>query len=122
MPPAKKTAVKGGMVTAAEPGGTATKAKAGGTATRTKAGGTVTKAKARAASKAKAPARGRVESTSAVDATVTVPPNVDDELARSWHGFKSSGDDGSREKLILHYAPLVKYVASRVATYFTSGA
>ena len=36
--------------------------------------------------------------------------------ARSWHGFKSSGDDESREKLILHYAPLVKYVASRVAT------
>jgi RNA polymerase sigma factor FliA len=115
MPPAKKAAVKGGMVTA-EPSGTATKAKAGGTATRTKAGGTVTKAKARAASKAKAPARGRAKSTSAVDATVTVPPNVDDELARSWHGFKSSGDDGSREKLILHYAPLVKYVASRVAT------
>ena len=67
MPPAKKTAVKGGMVTAAEPGGTATKAKAGGTATRTKAGGTVTKAKARATSKTKAPARGRAKSSTAVE-------------------------------------------------------
>ncbi|MDQ3210979.1 MAG: RNA polymerase sigma factor WhiG [Actinomycetota bacterium] len=47
---------------------------------------------------------------------MTIPPQVDDELGRHWHGFKSTGDDASREKLILHYAPLVKYVASRVAT------
>src|SRR5262245_14618400 len=33
-----------------------------------------------------------------------------------WDAFKSDGDDEAREKLILHYAPLVKYVASRVAT------
>ena len=50
------------------------------------------------------------------DRTITVPPHVDDELGRHWHGFKSTGAVESREKLILHYAPLVKYVASRVAT------
>jgi RNA polymerase sigma factor for flagellar operon FliA len=50
------------------------------------------------------------------DPSATIPPHVDDELGQHWHRFKSSGDDGAREKLILHYAPLVKYVASRVAT------
>jgi RNA polymerase sigma factor FliA len=48
--------------------------------------------------------------------TVTIPPAVDDELAARWDAFKADADDEAREKLILHYAPLVKYVASRVAT------
>ena len=48
--------------------------------------------------------------------TITIPPHVDDELATVWHAFKGSGEIEAREKLILHYAPLVKYVASRVAT------
>ena len=48
--------------------------------------------------------------------TVTIPPKVDDELGRIWHAFKGSASVEAREKLILHYAPLVKYVASRVAT------
>jgi RNA polymerase sigma factor for flagellar operon FliA len=52
----------------------------------------------------------------AATATVTVPPHVDDELGALWHAFKSDEDAEAREKLILHYAPLVKYVASRVAT------
>jgi RNA polymerase sigma factor for flagellar operon FliA len=38
------------------------------------------------------------------------------ELARLWTDFKESGSPAARERLILHYAPLVKYVASRVAT------
>ncbi|HEV8564497.1 MAG TPA: RNA polymerase sigma factor WhiG [Actinomycetota bacterium] len=46
---------------------------------------------------------------------VTIPPQVDDELAKLWHGFKGSRSPDARERLILHYAPLVKYVASRVA-------
>jgi RNA polymerase sigma factor FliA len=50
------------------------------------------------------------------DGVVTIPPQVDDELGQIWHAFKGSADDRAREKLILHYAPLVKYVASRVAT------
>jgi RNA polymerase sigma factor FliA len=48
--------------------------------------------------------------------TVTIPPAVDDELGMRWDAFKSTADLDAREKLILHYAPLVKYVASRVAT------
>ncbi len=31
-----------------------------------------------------------------------------------WREFKSTGDQALREKLILHYSPLVKYVAGRV--------
>jgi RNA polymerase sigma factor FliA len=52
----------------------------------------------------------------APEKTVTIPPAVDDELALRWDAFKATGDGDAREKLILHYAPLVKYVASRVAT------
>jgi RNA polymerase sigma factor for flagellar operon FliA len=51
-----------------------------------------------------------------VTPTVTIPPQVDDELGAIWHAFKGDGSGEAREKLILHYAPLVKYVASRVAT------
>jgi RNA polymerase sigma factor FliA len=54
--------------------------------------------------------------TKASTKTVTIPPAVDDELGLRWDAFKTSGDAEAREKLILHYAPLVKYVASRVAT------
>ncbi len=39
-----------------------------------------------------------------------------DELAALWAVFKESASPQARERLILHYAPLVKYVASRVAT------
>jgi RNA polymerase sigma factor for flagellar operon FliA len=38
------------------------------------------------------------------------------ELVRLWGDFKESGSPSARERLILHYAPLEKYVASRVAT------
>jgi RNA polymerase sigma factor for flagellar operon FliA len=54
--------------------------------------------------------------TTMATASATVPPQVDDALGAIWHAFKSLGDDAAREQLILHYAPLVKYVASRVAT------
>jgi RNA polymerase sigma factor for flagellar operon FliA len=60
----------------------------------------------------KAPERAR----KAPAKTVTIPPAVDDELGMRWDEFKTSGARDAREKLILHYAPLVKYVASRVAT------
>jgi len=58
----------------------------------------------------------RAGSKPAGPGTITIPPHVDDELAAVWHGFKGSAELEAREKLILHYAPLVKYVASRVAT------
>lgn len=40
---------------------------------------------------------------------------VASDLALAWESYKSSASAAAREKLILHYAPLVKYVASRVA-------
>ncbi|MGH2679432.1 MAG: RNA polymerase sigma factor WhiG [Actinomycetota bacterium] len=48
--------------------------------------------------------------------TVRIPPAADEELMTRWDVFKETGDRDAREKLILHYAPLVKYVASRVAS------
>jgi len=38
------------------------------------------------------------------------------QLDGLWERFKASGDDDARERLILHYSPLVKYVAGRVGT------
>ena len=35
-------------------------------------------------------------------------------LRALWEHFKETGDKATRERLILHYAPLVKYVAGRV--------
>ena len=43
-------------------------------------------------------------------------PDALDELAQLWGEFKETASPSARERLILHYAPLVKYVASRVAT------
>jgi len=42
--------------------------------------------------------------------------NAAAELDALWTEFKATAAAGARERLILHYAPLVKYVASRVAT------
>jgi RNA polymerase sigma factor FliA len=36
-------------------------------------------------------------------------------LGGLWRDFKESHDEGLRERLILHYSPLVKYVAGRVS-------
>jgi RNA polymerase sigma factor for flagellar operon FliA len=36
------------------------------------------------------------------------------QLERVWQEFKESGSQPARERLILHYAPLVKYVAGRL--------
>jgi RNA polymerase sigma factor for flagellar operon FliA len=38
----------------------------------------------------------------------------EERLASLWIDFKATGDESLREKLILHYSPLVKYVAGRV--------
>src|SRR6476469_9543541 len=37
------------------------------------------------------------------------------EIDRLWTSFKASGDTRDRDALIVHYSPLVKYVAGRVA-------
>jgi RNA polymerase sigma factor for flagellar operon FliA len=39
---------------------------------------------------------------------------VDAALAELWRSFKDTADPSLRERLILHYSPLVKYVAGRV--------
>ena len=66
----------------------------------------------------KTPARKTATATKAKPSAVavTIPPAVDDELGQLWQGFKGEGSEEARGRLILHYAPLVKYVASRVAT------
>ena len=62
----------------------------------------------------------RVASSSRVSTRQPASPDELNELARLWEEFKqnevSGAREGARERLILHYAPLVKYVASRVAT------
>lgn len=40
---------------------------------------------------------------------------MDPEIRALWERYRDTGDEGVRERLILHYAPLVKYVAGRVA-------
>jgi RNA polymerase sigma factor for flagellar operon FliA len=69
--------------------------------------------------------------THAPDATARVEPSDDLEpldaddavaeldesavaLAQLWSDYKQSGDSALREQLIIHYAPLVRYVAGRV--------
>jgi len=66
----------------------------------------------------KVPARKTATATKVAPSApaVTIPPAVDDELGQLWQRFKGEGSEEARERLILHYAPLVKYVASRVAT------
>ena len=39
---------------------------------------------------------------------------IDAAIAELWREFKASNDQRLRERLILHYSPLVKYVAGRV--------
>ncbi len=41
-------------------------------------------------------------------------PSLDPEIRVLWQEYRESGRAELREKLILHYAPLVKYVAGRV--------
>src|SRR5687768_1694488 len=39
---------------------------------------------------------------------------VENAIAELWREFKTTGEEKLRERLILHYSPLVKYVAGRV--------
>jgi RNA polymerase sigma factor for flagellar operon FliA len=40
---------------------------------------------------------------------------VADSVAAAWDEYKAAGSSSARDQLILHYSPLVKYVAGRVA-------
>jgi RNA polymerase sigma factor for flagellar operon FliA len=44
----------------------------------------------------------------------TPAPEPPDRIEQSWRRFKEAGDGKARESLILHYSPLVKFVAGRV--------
>jgi RNA polymerase sigma factor for flagellar operon FliA len=97
--------------------------------TPAKSSGGKASGKAKAAKAAARPVRGNEPAKSAKAAkagtkpakpartatAVAVAPDVD-ELGRLWEEFKRSASPQARERLILHFAPLVKYVASRVAT------
>jgi RNA polymerase sigma factor for flagellar operon FliA len=43
-------------------------------------------------------------------------PDTLEVLAQAWDDYKKEGSPEARDALILHYSPLVKYVAGRVAT------
>ncbi|MEW6059321.1 MAG: RNA polymerase sigma factor WhiG [Actinomycetota bacterium] len=74
-------------------------------------------AKAAKAAKTKQPAAKPARAaTTRVVSIVEGPSGKGDELEALWKEFKRSASPQARERLILHYAPLVKYVASRVAT------
>lgn len=45
---------------------------------------------------------------------VRPPAEIDLALQELWQNYKETEDPGLRERLILHYSPLVKYVAGRV--------
>ncbi len=42
--------------------------------------------------------------------------HVDNEIRRLWVAHKSAGQQSARDQLILHYAPLVQFVAGRIAS------
>jgi RNA polymerase sigma factor for flagellar operon FliA len=48
------------------------------------------------------------------DAAAEEAAQAQRDLQQLWRDFKDSGDTRLRERLILHYSPLVKYVAGRV--------
>jgi RNA polymerase sigma factor for flagellar operon FliA len=51
-----------------------------------------------------------------MSAATPVHERGDSDIAALWESFKESGDERSREGLILHYAPLVKFVAGRLGS------
>jgi RNA polymerase sigma factor for flagellar operon FliA len=56
----------------------------------------------------------RDQATLEADDVKPDPAEVDAAIAELWREFKESGSPQLRERLILHYSPLVKYVAGRV--------
>jgi RNA polymerase sigma factor for flagellar operon FliA len=104
------------------PSGAAKKAPSGAAAKKTAKPVKATKAtapKAPAAAPAKTATRGRAgvkPSGAAVDDIDMVDEAAAAEAAlqQLWRDFKETADPPLRERLILHYSPLVKYVAGRV--------
>ena len=59
-------------------------------------------------------ASGSAASGSAPEAAAGATPAPHRTLDELWRSYKAEGDPRLREQLILHYSPLVKYVAGRV--------
>ena len=60
------------------------------------------------------PERSGVLAATPEDDPAVVKQNAEAALRELWQEFKGSGESRLRERLILHYSPLVKYVAGRV--------
>ncbi|HEY8729824.1 MAG TPA: sigma-70 family RNA polymerase sigma factor, partial [Acidothermaceae bacterium] len=60
------------------------------------------------------PERSGVLAAAPEDDPAVVKLNAEAALRELWREFKGSGESQLRERLILHYSPLVKYVAGRV--------
>src|SRR4051794_8716163 len=58
---------------------------------------------------------GSDRATAATTVTGSPRPAAPTTLDALWRTYKSTGDTRLREQLILHYSPLVKYVAGRVS-------
>ncbi|WP_328916481.1 MULTISPECIES: RNA polymerase sigma factor WhiG [unclassified Streptomyces] len=58
---------------------------------------------------------GSERATAATAAPAAARPAAPTSLDALWRTYKSTGDARLREQLILHYSPLVKYVAGRVS-------
>lgn len=114
--PAKKTAAtKAPAKKAAAKKTTAKKAAAKKTAAK-KAPAKKTPAKQAAAKKAakKTPAKKTASLLVEVDEEYDEAAAAEAALQQLWRDFKDTADQSLRERLILHYSPLVKYVAGRV--------
>lgn len=55
-------------------------------------------------------------STAVTRADVRSGDDVEAGIVALWRSYGESRDQGQRDRLVLHYAPLVKYVAGRVGT------
>lgn len=55
-----------------------------------------------------------IDLTPTEDEKAQAKADGDAALRELWEGFKATGEQHLRERLILHYSPLVKYVAGRV--------
>lgn len=60
-------------------------------------------------------AEDEAEDVTGADKLSPRPVSDDPEVVALWRRFKADGDPDARERLILQYAPLVKYVAGRVS-------
>ena len=50
-----------------------------------------------------------------VDTEIDEAAHIEDTVTLAWDEYKGAGSTEARDQLILHYSPLVKYVAGRVA-------